>query len=512
MGLNIPITGVAIDYRVPGGYAELLFGQGPATAFAGVRDVILVMPKTSAGTATVNVMYPLPNEQTAEALGGSGSMLHRAARKFLRVNKDSKLYGIAYAASSGGSPAAATAVLTIATNSTGTGTLTVMVCGETCQFTFASGATPTTIGDGIVAAVNAKTWLPCTAANASGTVTFTAKIAGASQGTASIGVIRVRAEITSGIATTASFGGAFLGTGVAGADGTTTEAANLATALAAIAATRKYYIAVSEHSATGLGNLKTHISTKSEPRRGLRSVGIGGYTGTLANVTTLATGRNYERLQIAWQPNSEHDVAEIVGAIAAIRQKREAVDSAFNHDGYSLSDILLPAYSTSDFPNTDDQNDAINDGITPIASNEAGAYIVMSVNTRSKNSAGTVDDFRATETHRVSVCDEFMDEELSDYALNYAGLKLEDDELLSDGKPNPNQQSKRGVMRPSRFKPHILQRMTSFDAQGKLQDLQASKESLRVSKSGSRLECGFDLHVIDHFHQATYRMAETSTG
>jgi phage tail sheath gpL-like len=512
MGLSIPITGVAIDFRVPGSYAEILFAQGPATAFAGVRDVVLVMPKTSAGTATVNTLYPLPNEQTAETLGGSGSMLHRAARKFLSVNKDAKLYGIAYAASSGGSPVAATAVLTIATNATGTGTLTVMVCGETCQFTFASGATPTTIGDGIVAAINAKTWLPCTAANVTGTVTLTAKIAGASQGTASLGVIRVRTEITTGIGTTAAFGGAFLGSGAAGADGTTTEAANLATALAVIAANRKYYIAVSEHSATGLGNVKTHVSTKSEPRRGLRSVAIGGYTGTLANVTTLATGRNYERLQIVWQPNSEHDVAELVGAMAAIRQKTEAVDTAYNHNGYSLSDILLPAYSPSDFPNTDDQNDAINDGITCIASNDAGAYVVKSVNTRSKNSAGTVDDFRATETHRVSVCDEFVDEELADFALNYAKQKLEDDELLADGKPNPNQKNKRGVMRPSRFKPHILQRMDSFDSQAKLQDLQASKDSLRVKKTGARLECGFDLHVIDLLDQATYRVSEVSTG
>jgi phage tail sheath gpL-like len=512
MGLSIPITGVAADWRLPGSYAEILFNQGPATAFAGVRDVVLVMPKTSSGTATVNTRYPIPNEQTAELLGGSGSMIHRAARKFLKVNKDAKLYCVAYAASSGGSPASATAVLTIATTATGPGTLTVMVCGETCQFTFATGATPTQIGDGIVAAINAKTFLPCTASNGSGAVTFTAKIAGASQGTATLGVIRVRCEITSGIATTASFGGAFLGTGTAGADGSTTEAANLATALATLNAVRNYYLVVSEHSATGLGNLKTHISTKCEPRRGLLSVGIAGYTGTLANVTTIATGRNYERLQIVWQPNSEHDVAELVGAMAAIRQKTEAVDTAYNHNGYSLSDIILPAYAVSDFPNADDQNDAINDGITCIASNDSGAYIVKSVDTRSKNPGGTVDDFRSTETHRVSVCDEFVDEEKVDFALNYAKLKLAADELLADGTPNPNQRFPRGVMKPSRYGVHIFQRIDKFVDAAKLQDAQASKDSLRVVKTGSRLEVGFDLHVIDFLDIATYRIAETSTG
>jgi phage tail sheath gpL-like len=512
MALQIPILGVAQDFRVPGGYAEIQYGQGPASAAAATREVVFVGPKTSAGTGTVNTVYPCSNSLTAETLGGAGSMAHRFARQFLKFNKDAKLSLILYNASSGGAPATATAVLTLVNAATGSGTLTVWVAGEICQFTFATGASITSIGDGIAAAINSKTWLPCTAANVAGVVTLTAKIAGASQGTATIGVIRVRAEITTGIATTATFGGAHLGTGVAGADGTTTEAANLATALAVIEANRKYYIAVTDHSATGLGNLKTHIVTKSEPRRGLRSVGICGYTGTLAAATTLATGRNYERLQMAWQLNSEHDVAELVGGMAAIRQKEESRDTAFNFDGYSTSDIFQKAYNPADWPDADDQNDAICDGITPIASNDAGTYVVMSVNTRSKNSAGTVDDFRATETHRVSVCDEFVDEELAEFALNYASKKLADDELLADGKHNPNQRSIRGVIRPSSFKPHILKRMGEFESAGKLQNLQASKESLRVNKTGARLECGFDLHVIDHLHQATYRVSEVSTG
>jgi phage tail sheath gpL-like len=141
--------------------------------------------------------------------------------------------------------------------------------------------------------------------------------------------------------------------------------------------------------------------------------------------------------------------------------------------------------------------------------------VVMSVNTRSKNAAGTLDDFRATETHRVSAADEFVDERLIDWALNHAGKKLADDERLADGSVNPVQRLRRGVITPSTFKPTLLKALTDFDREEKLQNLEASKASVRVAKSpvnSGRLECGLDLHVIDHAHQATFRVAEVSTG
>lgn len=513
MALQIPIAGIGPDFRVPGGYAQIEYGQGPASAAAGRREVVLVMPKTSAGTFTVNTLNRIRSEKIAEDGGGPGSMIHRAARKFLQANKDARLWVVPYAASSGGSPAAATAVLTVATTATGPGTLEVDIAGETVAASFATGATADVIGEAIAGAINARTHLPCTANNSTGTVTLTAKIVGASQGTATISVIRVRARITSGVATTASFGGAFLGTGVAGADGTTTEAANFLAALATLDAVRKYYIVSSLYDATSSGHLETHITTKSAPKRGLRSVGIFPYTGALAAMQTIATGKNYELLTLAGMVNSELDGCQLAAAVAAIRQLGEGVDSAFNFDGYDTSAIIPPAYDPADWPDADDQNDAINDGISLIASHDGGTYLVMSVNTRSKDSTGALDDFRATETHRVSVCDEFVDEELIAFGLNYKGKKIAADALLPDGiTPNPNQKQIRNVITPSGFKPHLGKRVDDFAAAGKLQEAAASKASLRVVKTGGRFEVGMDLHVIDHLHQATYRFAEVSTG
>lgn len=513
MSLAIPITGVGADFLTPGAYAEILYAQGPASVAAGTRDVVIAMPMLSTGLWTAAQLYPINNEKTASDGAGVGSPLHRAARKFLQANPEAKLFGLPVAETTGGSPVAATATVTVATAATGQGTAVVTVCGEDCSYSFTSGDTVTTIAAGLKASINAKTWLPVTADNVAGVLTLTAKLKGISQGTSTLGVIRLRASITSGIGTTVATSGAFLGSAVAGAEGSTTEAANFATALATINAVRKYYIVSSANDATSLTNLVTHITNKSTPRQGLRSVGVAAYPGTLANGITLATARNYERLRVAWQLNPDADCAEIAANYAAILQKRESADFAYNFNGYRQSDWLIPpTYFASDRPDADDMSDAIAGGLTPIGSDDAGSYIVKSCSTRSKNSAGTVNDQRATESKQVSVTDAFVDEELQNWALNHATKKLMDDEFLADGTVNPNQRLIRNVLRPSQLIGDIKKRMDDYEKNAQLQDTVTTKQSIRAVKSGGRLEVGFDLHVIDWANQLTERVSEVSTG
>lgn len=513
MAALIPITGVGLDFRVPGGFAEILFNQGTASAFAPSREVVFVMPKLAAGSWVVNTLYAVRNEAVARDGAGAGSPLHRGLRKFLKHNPDARLWAVPYAASSGGSPVAATATVIFSGTLSAGGTVTGIIAGEQIPVGFASTQTLTQIGQNFADAVNAKTHLPVTASNAAGTVTLTAKIAGASQGTASIFAINVHAEIeplVTGLVATVS---GQLGSGVAGADGTTTEAANLATALTTIDAVRKYYIVTSLTDATSLGNLKTHIANKSLPKSGLRSVGIAANRQALASAQTIAIGRNYERLAIVWMKNSEHDPAELAGAMAAIIQREEAVHTATNFDNYPLNDIILPYYSAADTPTADDLNDAINDGLMPIQSNRTSARVVMATTTRSKDPTGALDDPRSLERHRVSVCDEFTDEELRDYGLNYLNKRLDDDVLLQTGKVDTSKIGlRKGVVTPESFKPHIRKRLDDFFAAEKLKNIAKSKASLQVIKTGSRLEVGLDLEAIDMLHQATYRFSEVSEG
>src|SRR5262245_51430908 len=135
----IPVTGYPSSWRAPFSAVEILFGQGPSNAPSGPRYAIYVMPKTSAGTGTVNTPYEVRNEQTAITLAGTGSPAHRAVRKHLNSWRNGKVYICLYNATSGGSPATATGTITFSGTITAAGTATVYVCGE--QFTVAYATT-----------------------------------------------------------------------------------------------------------------------------------------------------------------------------------------------------------------------------------------------------------------------------------------------------------------------------------------------------------------------------------
>jgi phage tail sheath gpL-like len=511
MPAQIPITGVPLDFRVPGAFAEILFNQGQAAAFAPGREVVFVMPMSSAGGWTANTKYRVSDEGVARAGAGAGSPLHRALSKYLSINPFKAPYAVPYAATSGGSPVAATATATFSGTVTAAGTLTLIVAGEAIPVGFASGATFDAIAALAVLAINAKTHLPVTASYATPVLTLTAKIAGASQGTASIFAINVHREIAPlGTGLDVALSGQ-VGSGAAGADGTTTEAANFATALATLSSTRLYYMGTSLTDATSLGHLQTHITAKSLPSSGLRSVGVAANRQAETAAATIATAKNYERLSIWWMENSEHDPAELVGAMTAILQMQEEIHTATNFDSFSLNNIILPAYADADIPTPTELNDAINDGLSPIMTNGVSTYMVYAATTRSKDATGALDDPRSLERHRVSVADEWTDQEIVNVGLNYRGKRLAPTPLLANGKVDWNKVGQ-GPVNPEGFKPHIVRSLEDFREAEKLQNIEKSKASLRVIKTGSRLEIGLELNAIDLLHQETYRIAEVSTG
>ena len=373
--------------------------------------------------------------------------------------------------------------------------------------------------------MNGKTHLPVTCANVAGVITVTAKLDGESQGDGSVGVIQVQAgQDTNGI--TISPTSCEVGDTVAGADGSTTEAANIATALATIDSRRIYYVLSSAFAPDVAGdaaidNVTTHITNKSYPNPGHRSTGVVGFTGPPATAQLLAIAQNYERLVLACQENSDSDLAELVGMVGGALALEENRDATFNFCQYSKSNWKVnKAYATSDWPTTTELNDMINDGVTPIQSTPTGSYIVAMVCTRSKDSTGAVDDFRATERQRVSGGDFVLDKCEVMIAKNHIGKKLVDDQFLADGSVDPNQPVlHRDVRRPSMIRGDIINLLQDMDAASNkstythIQMLSDTIASLNVVKSKlnpSRVAVSFDLYTVDHLNQATLRVAETT--
>ena len=516
------ITGFPSGYKAPFSALEIDFAQGPSTSNGGSRDAIYFGPKTSDGTATVNTVYTIRSEGDAETYFGAGSPLHRAIRKHLRTWRGGKVSAICYAETSAGSAGAADGTITIAlssgSNPAASGKHITYVCGERIEVGFDTTDTVTTIAAALVSGVNAKTWLPVTSANVAGVVTLTAKVKGTSQGDGTVGVIRFRTLLEgsgTNVTTTDSGAALGLGTGTAGVEGSTTENTNLEAALAITASARYYYEGITTWSATNLASFKTHLSAKSSPSPGLRCRGFSGYPHTLAGAQALAITLNYVRQHIVTQVHSEHDAAELCGWALARHQKFESKDTRTNLDAATDSEIL-PAYDQSDWPSDTDKNDAVTDGVMLIGSNQAGAHLVMSVTTRSKDSTGTYDDFRATETHRVSVMDDLGDTMLSRWAVRYGtGFYLMDDEYLSDGSVNPNQDLPPKVVTPSLMRPWASAILQEFSDAGKIQKLSDWEDALRIDvdpNNVSRLEFGDSGRTIDVLHQASFLLSETSPG
>lgn len=507
----IPITGFPSTYRVPATVGEILFAQGPSTSGAGSRFAFFCGPMLASGSYTPNTVYAVKNENESITGAGAGSPCHQFIRAYLKANKSGKVFLLPHLPTSGGSATAATGTITFTGSATARGLASVSLAGEDFDTAINLNDGYAAIASNVADGINARTFLPFTAsASIHGVLTLLAKTPGSSQNN----VLRFRASVTGGVGVAVSTSGATLTGGV---DGTTTENSLYDAALTTVDATRYYYMGTHATDSVNIATLALHISNKSQPNPGNRSVGVAFTPVSLASAITLAVARNYERLTLLWQVNADNTPAFIVGNNIAVRQKLEELDCATNFDGFrdSNSWFVRPAYSKTDWMDSDDLNDAITNGLSPINSDQLGSYWVMSTTTRSKDATGAFDDFRATETHRVSTMDLLLDTVIIRDVNTYSGFKLQDDKYLSDGVTvDMNQILAAKVLTPFTYKPFLKQIINQF-APGRLKNVADTIASLQVNldpSNGGRLEVGISADTINLKHQTTVRISEVSAG
>jgi phage tail sheath gpL-like len=500
----------ASDDLVPATRIRLNFGGGKSTAGAGTRRMLIVGPMLDTGLATANTVYQVNSEAEVETWTGAGSPIHQAARGVLAAYKKVPLYILPCAETSGGAEVKAEAEFRIQGTATKTGQISFTLANTTVSVGFVSGDTYSAIGDDLEAVLNAISHAPANASNTDGYVTVSAKLAGSSQNDS----IRVRASVTPGcgisIAETNSYT-----TLQNGSDGSTTELANITTALATVENERFYYIVPTNNATSAI--LKTHLTNKAEPDPGLRSVGILGFVDDAATAETLAQTLNYERVQLIAQTNSEVTQEYLVGHWAGIRAKRELENKRWNFSGYSESDWAIPrVYESGDIYTSAELKSGVKNGVTLVQSGQFGSYVVKSVTTASKNSAGTIDDFRKSETHVVSVADEVADIVVTRSASDFRNKALKDDQYLSDGVTiNPKQAVPPNTITPKTYKDWLEGELATFNQIGWLDKYADTIESINASidsSVSSRLNVELDLYVIPLLHQTGITINESSSG
>lgn len=161
----------ASDER-PGVYFQIRTGGGGSALADAFRRVIIWGHKTSSGTAPLNSLTRCPSVSDAITYAGQGSDLCRQYQAFASQagNGVADVYLLPVTDPGG---TAATRKIIFAGSPTTAGSFDVWVCGYLHSIRCSTSDTATTLGDALIAALNANVNLPMTFANGAGTVTGT---------------------------------------------------------------------------------------------------------------------------------------------------------------------------------------------------------------------------------------------------------------------------------------------------------------------------------------------------
>lgn len=344
---------------------------------------------TGSGSQADDVPKQVSSTKEAIALWGKGSHVAIMVEAALRVSPRLEVYGMSYA--EGGAAVAASGTVTLATTATGAGTLAVHVAGRLFRVGVQSGDTPTVVGDALAAAINAHANLPATAANAAGVVTITARNAGTSGNS-----IRIRSEISSGIAMTSTDSGAALASGA-------TEGNPATSALPAIENQRFHMIAFHSADSTNANAVATHQEARSVATEQKWGHAVCAITGTSSAADTLAGAIDSYRMNVVWHKSSDQPEFELAAAYAGERAR--VVDRNRTLNYHKLPGISAQ-YDESAWPKSLEIENRLAAGVVPIRPMRGGEIeIVRNVNSKQSPDAG----LRDSEPFEIS---DFIDEDL----------------------------------------------------------------------------------------------------
>ena len=269
--------------------------------------LLLVGQYNTGKTPTANVPQLLLDEADAWDRYGRGSLLalqYKAA--FAATRGAVPIYALPLA--DAGAAVKATGTIALTGPATANGTLAVYVGGVRVPVAVSAADTATEVGDALAAAVNANLDLPVTAANVTGTVTFTVRWGGAAGNQIKLEVNRLDTDATpAGIAAVVTD----IGDAVAGANDP-----DATTALAGLGGTWYTEIVYPYQGDAELDRLEAAGDARADAGVKRMFAGFIGYTDTLANFLTALGDRNSQWTTIV-PVHGSSTPGYVIGASAA---------------------------------------------------------------------------------------------------------------------------------------------------------------------------------------------------
>lgn len=499
----IAVAGLASSRKTPGVFLSVLLGGTPTSAGAVAKKILLVGNKitsaltasspsftVAAGTKANATPTFVASADDAAAYFGRGSELHRMAMRVFEQYPNALVYAAAVAESGG---SRASVICTFATTSTAAFSIRVRLAGKTIDVPVASGDSVTTIAAAVANALLDDSSLPATAQNSSGVLTITAKHPGPRGNSLHARLSFVdsagrettitTSSTSSGAGTTGTLSGGTAESGVYLFSGGTT-ADDVTAVLSAIASTKYDRIVCAHRDATNLDLVAAHCDSLAGVTSQKRQQYIACTADTLANATTLATGRNDGRGQIVWHYVSPCPPEEAAAQVAAARLIGdanaggtligEASDPAANLDGLRLRSIAAQ-HDVADQPTDTEVESALNNGLCALTPSGAFTAVARSITARSLDGDSNP-SYSVLDTSNVTICDHVGDDLQLDLAVTFAGCKLASDS--EDGQPPeaPN------VVTPSMIRQRIHYKLKGYESAGIVRDVDANLSLLVVEE------------------------------
>lgn len=456
--MSIALNTIPANLRTPGQFVE--FDSSRATrGVATVTNKILVPgQKLATGTAATGVPIQVRTKDEAIVYFGRGSILARMIEK-LRLNDElSEVW--AFPMVDVGAGTAATKTITITGPATASGTIALMIAGQSVPVAVANAATATAIATSIVAAVTAAPDLPVTAASAAGVVTLTAKHKGEAGSS-----IDVRDSYYQDEALPAGVTIAYAA-GVAGATNPDVTAA-----FTAIGDTAFTAIIMPYTDAANLAATEAALSTRWGPMKALDGIAWTAAQGSYATLAALGPTRNSQFVSMLGFKNPPNPPWEVAAAYGAVCSYALSIDPARPLQTLPLLGILPPVMADRFVQSERDV--LLRDGISTAIVDGGGLVLERPITMYQTNSLGIAD---------VAFLDVNTPATLS--ALRYSlrariAAKYPRHKLVDDGQVVPAGQP---ILQPKGIRTEIIAWAMDANEAGLVENLEAFKAGLVVER------------------------------
>lgn len=459
---NIPFLSIPVDLRVPGAYIEIDHTKAVRGLPVMPHKMLILGQRLTGGTVAQGVLTKVTRKEDGVNYFGRGSQIAQMIAATLKVNPYTECYALALDDNAAG--VLATGSLALTGTATENGTLTLYIGGTRLTVGVTSGQTASVVGGNVATAVNANLDLPVTAANVTGTVTFTARHKGEEANGVDIRLNYYSGEFTpAGLASviTAMSGG--------------TANPDVLTAIAAMSTLAPYSIIMAWTDATNV----TAMESELQARWGgmdMRTGHIFGHrVGTYAQLSTYGSARNSAHSTFTGLKKCPTLPWVVAAQFGAAVEFAGANDPARPFRSIELPDVMAPAEADR-FTDTE-RNLLLHDGISTIIFDQSGRAMVEQVITTYQTNSFGMEDVSLLKLNTKWTVDYMR------YAFRFAVLrdyprhKLAGDDVL--GKIQPGQP----IATPKLIRNTLISAAVELERAGLLEDIEQFIKDLTVVRS-----------------------------